>query len=99
MTDCHSVIIREANPFAGTQQTTRATMIKYPFPLREGVLAALDLPSDMTKREAKPVRLYRLARNRGAGSAQPRPARLKQRHLARSGPSSTETLANLNQFA
>ncbi|MBA2607384.1 MAG: hypothetical protein H0U92_00415 [Actinobacteria bacterium] len=53
MTDCHSVIIREANPFAGTQQTTRATMIKYPFPLREGVLAALDLPSDMTKREAK----------------------------------------------
>lgn len=35
------------------QHPVRSNFIKYPFPLRDGMLAALELPSDLTKREAK----------------------------------------------
>lgn len=35
------------------RSTYRATVITYPFPLRDGVLASIDLPADLTGREAR----------------------------------------------
>jgi hypothetical protein len=37
---------------SGVTSHSASSMITYPFPLRDGVLASLQLPSDLTKREA-----------------------------------------------
>lgn len=42
-----------ATAHASTAHAHRATIITYPFPLREGVLASVELPADLTAREAK----------------------------------------------
>lgn len=40
-------------PMSSHQPSSSVSVITYPFPLREGVLVSLQLPADLTKREAR----------------------------------------------
>lgn len=47
---------RHASPASSSSEsstTHRATIITYPFPIRDGVLASIELPADLTGREAR----------------------------------------------
>lgn len=43
----------DAEPVNATAAQGRVPLVKYPYPIRQGVFASVELPVDLTKREAK----------------------------------------------